>query len=201
VVATTVDALDDPIVELAGSRGWAVERGSEADVLDRDVQAARAHDADVVVRIASDCPLIDPSIIDQTIERFRSAHADYASNSLEPRTYPRGLDVEVISRDALERSWLEDDNSGWSEHVSPFLYRHPERFHLARLTSREGPLEPPLVRRRTGGLRAVSRIYEFIGTNDFGWRDALHLVPMNPAWMEINRRIVQKVVSAAEPSG
>ena len=98
VVATTKSSADDSIVELARREGWRYERGSETDLLDRYVQAARANDAAVVVRITSDCPLIDPVLIDEAVGAFSgAAGGDYASNTLEPRTFPRGLDVEVVT--------------------------------------------------------------------------------------------------------
>ena len=137
VVATTDTRADDPIVRLAQDEGWPVERGSETDLLDRYRQAAKAHDADVVVRITSDCPVIDPTLIDETVAAFSEASADYASNTLEPRTYPRGLDVEAIAREALERAWREDRNPAWREHATPYIYRHPERFSLLRVPARD----------------------------------------------------------------
>ena len=108
VLATTERAEDDVLVDLAGAEGWPVVRGSTDDLLDRYLEAAAAHDADVIVRITSDCPLVDPAVIDATVAACLASGADYASNTLEPRTFPRGLDVEVMTRAALERAGRED---------------------------------------------------------------------------------------------
>ena len=103
VVATTTAPGDDPIVDLALERHWDVARGSVDDVLDRYYQAAVEREATIVVRVTSDCPLIDPAIIDAVVARLRDSDADYASNTLEPRTYPRGLDVEAMPFVVLAR--------------------------------------------------------------------------------------------------
>jgi spore coat polysaccharide biosynthesis protein SpsF (cytidylyltransferase family) len=118
VVATTASPSDDPIFEGCRQRGWAVERGSEKDVLDRYYRAARAHHADVVVRITADCPFVDAGLIDQVVGAFLGGGYDYVSNVLEPRTYPRGLDVEVFRFSALEKAWQEDRDPSWREHVT-----------------------------------------------------------------------------------
>ena len=93
-----------------------------------------AFGAEVVVRITSDCPLIDSEIVDSVIGEFLKQQADYASNTLE-RTYPRGLDTEVFSMAALRRAWCEAQELPEREHVTPYLYGHPEQFRLASLTN------------------------------------------------------------------
>jgi spore coat polysaccharide biosynthesis protein SpsF len=196
VVATTVDARDDAIVDLAAREGWAVERGSPADVLDRYAQAARAHEADVIVRITSDCPLIDPTLIDRTIEAFVDGDADYASNSLEPRTFPRGLDVEVVARDALERAWREDDDLSLREHVTPYVYRHPDRFRLVGVTCPDDLSGHRWCVDVPEDYELVGRIYDALGRDDFGWRDALAIVEAHPDWSELNSHVTQKRLSA-----
>jgi spore coat polysaccharide biosynthesis protein SpsF len=196
VVATTVDPSDDAIVDLAAREGWAVERGSDADVLDRYAQAARAHQADIVVRITSDCPLIDPTLIDRTIEAFVDGNADYASNSLEPRTFPRGLDVEVVARAALERAWREDDDVGLREHVTPYIYSHPDRFRLVGVTSPNDLSGHRWCVDVPEDYALVGRIYDALGRDDFGWRDALAIVEAHPDWSELNSHVTQKTLSA-----
>ena len=101
---------DDPIEALCQARGYPVYRGSMFDVLDRFYQAARQSQADVIVRITADCPVIDSAVIDQTVQAFLDEHADFACNRLPPpwqRTFPIGLDTEVCSFAGLERAWNE----------------------------------------------------------------------------------------------
>jgi spore coat polysaccharide biosynthesis protein SpsF len=197
VVATTRRPEDDVIVDLGRREGWAVERGSEDDLLDRYVEAARAHDADVVVRITSDCPLIDPGVIDRTVAAFRADDADYASNTLEPATYPRGLDVEVIRRAALERADREDRDPAWREHATPYIYRHPESFRLLRVPAEDDHADQRWSVDTQEDFALVRRIYEALGRDDFGWREALAVVEAHPSWSSINRHVVQKVVPPA----
>ena len=111
VIATTAQPADDAIARLCQQQNWPCFRGSEEDVLDRYYHAALASKADVVVRITSDCPLIEPEIVDRVVNEFLSHYpeVEYVSNNLE-RTFPRGLDVEVMSFDALEKAWQEDCN-------------------------------------------------------------------------------------------
>jgi len=128
VVATSVDPSDDPIVELVASRGIAVERGSLADVLERYRSAAVAHPSAAVARITADCPLIDPEIVDAVVARWREGAADYVSNTLEPRTFPKGLDVEVMTTAVLMTAAQEATDPYDREHVTPFIRSRPERF-------------------------------------------------------------------------
>ncbi|HEX5241068.1 MAG TPA: glycosyltransferase family protein [Candidatus Limnocylindrales bacterium] len=197
VLATTTLPEDDALAGLAQAAGWPVTRGSPTDLLDRYLQAAREHEAEVVVRITSDCPLIDPEVIDRVVEAFRAAEVDYASNTLEPRTYPRGLDVEVVSLAALEQAGREDSNPAWREHATPYLYRHPERFRLLRV-----PFERDESRERWSvdtpeDETVVRRLYEALGRDDFGWLEALAVAKAHPEWSRGNRDIEQKAVPPA----
>jgi spore coat polysaccharide biosynthesis protein SpsF len=131
VIATTRNPQDDRLAAAAAGYGATVFRGSEEDVLERYYQAAEASGADVVVRITSDCPLIDPEVVGQAVARFATDGAlDYLSNAVE-RTYPRGLDTEVFSFAALARAHREATRAYEREHVTPYLNQHPERFRLA----------------------------------------------------------------------
>jgi spore coat polysaccharide biosynthesis protein SpsF len=171
------------------------------DLLDRYVVAARDHHADVVVRITADCPLIDPDVIDLTVDAFHGGDCDYASNSLEPRTFPRGLDVEVVDRDALERAWREDTDPAWREHATPYIYRHPETFRLCFVASDEDHSDQRWVVDTAADYELVRRIFDALGRGDFSWREALAVVQAHPDWMALNRHIVQKTVPPAAPSG
>jgi spore coat polysaccharide biosynthesis protein SpsF len=137
-VATTDSASDDRVADLAQRRGIAVFRGSEEDVLSRLAGCARAHDLDVVVRVTSDCPLIDGDIVADGVTRFlqlREQHGDdvYLSNTLE-RTYPRGFDFEVVAAAALQRADREATARRDREHVTPWLYAGPHRLpHIVQV--------------------------------------------------------------------
>jgi spore coat polysaccharide biosynthesis protein SpsF len=192
VLATTVEPGDDAIATLAEDRGWPVVRGSEADLLDRYLLAARTHDADRVVRITSDCPLIDPSLIDMVAEALERSGADYASNTLPPRTYPRGLDVEAFTRDALEQAGREDEDPGSREHATPFIYRNPERFRLVGVPGAENHADLRWTLDTPEDYALIERIYDALGRDDFAWTDALAVVAAHPEWTELNRHIRQK---------
>ena len=144
-VATSSEASDDPIAAFCAGEGIACMRGSLHDVLDRYYQAAQAQQADVVVRITADCPLIDPDLIDQTIQLVtgNSGQAlDFAANRLPPpfqRTFPIGLDVEVCRFSALQCAWQESKETFHREHVMPYLYESvqlPAREQETRLATR-----------------------------------------------------------------
>ncbi len=130
VLATTTEPSDDPLVELAESLGVSVYRGSVDDVLDRFTQAARQADAALIVRITADDPFKDPQVTDHAVRLWlRQPDLDYVSNTLEP-TYPEGLDIEVFTREALERAWREARLPSEREHVTPYIWKHPDRFRL-----------------------------------------------------------------------
>lgn len=131
VVATTTAAEDDPIVDLCERVDVPCFRGHEADLLDRHLQAARAFHADVVVKIPSDCPLIDPAAIDRVLSAF-GHELDYLSN-LHPASWPDGHDVEVIARDALERAHREATKPHEREHTTPYLWDRPGRFRVGNV--------------------------------------------------------------------
>lgn len=120
VVATTVNATDDPVVALCERLGVRVTRGDEADVLGRFAEAAEATRARVIVRLSADCPMIEPALIDQTLAMYLDGHWDYVSNSVR-RTYPDGLDVEAFSREALEEAAREAQHPFSREHVTPYI--------------------------------------------------------------------------------
>ena len=135
VLATSDLAQDDPVAELAAATGAAVVRGSESDVLSRFVMALQDHPAAHIVRLTADCPLVDPDVVLAALELHQTAEADYTSNTLV-RTFPDGLDVEVVRAAALHDAAREADDAE-REHVTPFVYRRPRRYHLAQLAGPE----------------------------------------------------------------
>jgi spore coat polysaccharide biosynthesis protein SpsF len=195
VVATTKDADDDAIVDLCRKRCWRFFRGNEEDVLDRYYQAATVFRADAIVRITSDCPLVEPEIIDRVVGEFLSSHpeAAYVSNTLV-RTFPRGLDVEVMRFDALERAWREDGNPSWREHVTPYIWRHPEKFGIRNVANNVDYSHMRWTVDTVEDLTFVRKIYDHFQSDTFTWKEVLSLLKVHPEWLEINQHVQQKVV-------
>ncbi len=134
VVATTTDCRDDVIKLICQWQEYHCYRGHPTDLLDRHYQAARQFQADVVVKIPSDCPLIDPAVIDRVLGTYldNPDAYDYVSN-LHPATYPDGNDVEVMRMSALETAWREATQDFEREHTTPFLWERPYRFRLGNV--------------------------------------------------------------------
>lgn len=195
VLATSTLPGDDALAAWAKDNGVACVRGSETDVLDRFRAAAAAAEADVVVRVTGDCPLIDPGVLDDTVTGFLAAGANgYGSNCNPERTFPRGLDVEVLSRAALEEAAALAQAPAEREHVTPYLISRPERF-------------PPVLHKsgeNLGGLRwtvdapedfeLVKRIIETLypANPAFGWREVLGVLEQHPDWSALNSHVEQK---------
>jgi len=196
VVATTTSPADEKIVSFCHTYGCRVFQGSEADVLDRYFQVAKVLRADAVVRITSDCPIIDPGLNGRVIDEFLSARpsVDYVSVFLPRWTFPRGLDVEILSYAALERAWREDHNPEWREHVTEYLLHHPEIFsmrgvsHEVDCSAHRWTVDTP------EDLELIRRIYANFGHDRFSWLETLNLMDKNPEWFEINRHVAQKTV-------
>lgn len=134
VVATTVDKSDDKVEEFCKEYNIECFRGHPTDLLDRHYQAAKLFDAQAVVKIPSDCPLIDPQVINIVIQFYldNKNDYDYVSN-LHPATYPDGNDVEIMSIDALERAWLEAKRDFEREHTTPYIWENPDKFRIANV--------------------------------------------------------------------
>ncbi|MBO9710210.1 MAG: glycosyltransferase family protein [Caulobacter sp.] len=170
VVATSDQASDDGLTARLEAEGAPVFRGPLDDVLARFVGAMDAFDAgETVVRLTADCPLADPGLIDETLALHEASGADYTSNTPARRSYPKGLDVEVFKAEALRMAAAESHDPYDHEHVTPFLYRNPDRFRIAGL---EQPADEGEVRwtvDRPDDLEFVRAVYEA-------------LYPANPAF-------------------
>lgn len=197
MILTTDQSEDDVIAQFCNENHLLCFRGSEEDVLDRYYQAALLRCPEGIVRITADCPLIDPEVIDQVVRTFREAHSliDYVSNSLE-RTFPRGLDVEVFSFKALEESFQHAVQPEEREHVTLYLYRHPEIFHLKNIAhypslahyrwTVDTPEDFALVR------LILEHLYPVCPS--FRLNDILQLLAKHPDWMKLNAHIQQKSI-------
>jgi spore coat polysaccharide biosynthesis protein SpsF len=138
VVATSTHESDDPLADYVQSLGVQVFRGPLDDVLERfRATLVRHPEAKAVVRLTADCPLTDPELVDRVIEHHHAAGADYTSNTLGTRTYPHGLDTEVIAPDALVAAAERAVDPYEREHVTPYIYRRPETYRLAGVARHE----------------------------------------------------------------
>jgi len=194
LVATTDLPADDAIVAECNCLSVQAFRGDQDDVLDRYFRAAQSVEADLVVRITSDCPLIDQEITDKTVAAFLQAQPDYASNALT-RTYPRGLDTEVISFKALARAWHEARKPYEREHVTPFIYEHPDEFKVLSVTGDEDLSGNRWTVDTAEDMEFVRAIYSrFQASDAFSWRDVIDLLRREPQLAELNREVVQKAL-------
>lgn len=190
VVVTSVDERNMPLIQHVHKLGYACEQGSENDVLDRYLQAAKKHQADVVVRITGDCPLVDPALVDEVIRRFKAANVDYFSNT-NPPTYPDGLDIEVCTFEALQRASWETNDPFDREHVTPYL-RKPGKFetaemqHCQDLSALRWTVDEP------ADLLVIEKVFQhFSPRTDFTWSDVLDLQQQQPDLFSSNQHIIR----------
>ena len=196
VVATTLNAADDPVVTVARGEGARWFRGSEADVLERYVGAAREARADVVVRITADCPLIDPDVSDRVVAALTDAPArwDYVSN-VAPRTYPRGLDTEALFVDTLERVHRMARSHAGREHVTPFIYQErPDLFSIGSVTDREDNSDLRWTVDTSIDLELVRRLYAALGIGErpVSYREVLAYARAHPELSALNAPIASR---------
>ena len=134
ILATSHDDNNAPLVDHVSKLGFDVVYGDEDDVLDRYYQAARLYQADIVIRITGDCPLVDPRLVDAIVNQFiQEDELDYLSNTIVP-TFPDGLDVEVFTFDALHRAWNDSKSEFEREHVTPYL-RESSQFNIKNFSN------------------------------------------------------------------
>ncbi len=213
LVATTTDASDNPIAATCHSMGISYTRGSLHDVLDRYYQAAKQAQADVVVRITADCPVIDPLLIDDCVNTLLEGSFDFSCNRLPPpftRTYPIGLDTEVCTFQALERAWKESTETFHREHVMPYLYEgvqlsavsggasegiSPRGFKIAQLHHETDYGQMRWTVDTSEDLDFMRQVYaRFDGRDDFSWQDVLDLVQREPELAAINSSVRHKTL-------
>lgn len=197
VIATTTNDDDDQVESLTQHLGIGCFRGSEHDVLDRVLRAAHAADADVIVEITGDCPLIDFRVIDRLLEVYQENDYDYVSNILK-RTYPRGLDTQVFATSVLEEVARLTDDPVDHEHVSLYIYEHPEKFKLHNVESGlpEEYWDLRLTVDTPDDFELIRRIYEELYPSNpaFTIEDIVQLFQRRPELREINQHIAQKAV-------
>jgi spore coat polysaccharide biosynthesis protein SpsF len=195
VIATTVNTSDQPIVDFAHAAGVGCFRGSESNVMSRVLGAAESAGADVIVEITGDCPIIDPDIVEQTIRMFFHHSVDYMSNAVI-RSYPDGMDVQVFSRESLRTASERTDNPRDLEHVSRYIYQHPNEYRIGHLVA------PPSLHWPELGLTLdeeddyllLKQIIEALGQDNplFGCNDVINLLKTKPEWATINSHVARK---------
>lgn len=190
LVATSVDMRNDPLVEHVQSLGYKCCRGSESDVLDRYVKAARLADADVVIRITGDCPLVDPELVDDAVRQFKAADVDYLCNT-SPPSFPDGLDIEVFTLTALERAAQETQNEFDHEHVTPYL-RESGKFSQKTLSNCEDLSSLRWTVDEPADFEVISRVFEYFRPDiHFGWQQVLKLQQKHPEIFEVNKLLIR----------
>jgi len=184
-VLTTMGPEDLPVVAWCASRGVRVSCGSSGDVLDRFWQCARHIEADHVLRVTADCPLLDPEVVRLVVERHLGTGADYTSNTLV-ETYPDGLDCEAFTRAALERSWNEGRLPSEREHVTPYLKKHPELFRLESVVHSEDLNHLRWTIDTPADEAFLDGVFRALGDGVFGMDRVLELLRVRPELAGIN---------------
>ncbi|QNO13411.1 glycosyltransferase family protein [Alkalicella caledoniensis] len=190
VIATTTSKVDDIIVDETKRLGVISFRGSETDVLSRYYYAAKDNNADIVIRITSDCPLIDANIIDEMVKKIKRTKCDYISNTIE-RTFPRGLDCEVFTYQSLSKSFIEAKKEYQREHVTPYIYENGSKFKIEHYVSTENNSNYRVTLDTIEDYMALKLILEELDTEST-YNDLITLLRSNPSISEINNSIAQK---------
>jgi spore coat polysaccharide biosynthesis protein SpsF len=193
-LATSEKIENQPLVVLAHKENVSAFQGSEEDVLDRFFQIVQKTTCDVVVRITGDCPLVDPEMIKSALLLFSSlSQVDYLSNTLK-RTYPRGFDIEIIRREALEKAAKEATTPSDREHVTLYITSHPELFRLSNFVTEDDLSRWRLTVDTPEDFDLIERIFSHFSNDPliFSYMDVKKLLQKHPEWQKINSNILQK---------
>ncbi|WP_130859699.1 cytidylyltransferase domain-containing protein [Gracilibacillus phocaeensis] len=194
VIATTTKAMDDIIIEFCKVLDIAYYRGAEGDVLSRYYEAASYYQADVIVRLTSDCPLIEPYVVDRVVNGYLdNPNYDYVSNTIE-RTYPRGLDVSLVTYSSLEEIHHKAKAELDREHVTRYLYNRPNEYKLLNIFNDKNESCHRWTVDTKEDFNLVKKIIETLYPNKpaFQMEDILHVLNSHPDWIKINDHVEQK---------
>lgn len=192
VVATTEEAIDDAVAARCAQVGVACHRGPTDDVLTRFIGAIDAVAADAIVRITADCPLLDPAIVRLAVSAFRAADVDYLSTALH-RTLPRGLDVEVVTSEALRRA----DAAATAHdrvHVTSHIYSHQETFRLVGLSFHPPAADLRVTLDTQEDLALIERVIAMTGDRLLPWEELVAWLRANPDVVALNAHVEQKAL-------
>jgi len=194
VLATTTNCTDDILVEFANNENIRCYRGSENDVMDRVVEAAKSVDADLIVEITGDCPIIDPNIVEQVVQTYINNNVDYVSNN-NVHSYPDGMDVQVFSLNLLIKSLNMTDAILDREHVTLHIRNHPELFSHLNLVAPPELWWPELglTLDERSDFELLKKIIENFGDNNlFDCYNVVKFLRENPDLVAINQNVVRK---------
>ncbi len=198
IVATTLQPGDDIVETFCRDHEVRCFRGSEANVFERYYACAQKFQLDAVVRVTADCPFISPETIDRCIDVFWDSKADYVNNSRLRKTYPRGLDVEVVSFEALKRLADKALTPSEREHVTLYIYQHPEEFRIQTVEAEPALCAPEL--RLTldtpDDFQLLNTVAEYFSKESFhaGSRQIVDYLRKHPDVADLNRHIEQKKI-------
>ena len=197
VIATTTTKKDDLIINFCEQYNVDCYRGSEEDVLARYYEASQQFGGEVIVRLTSDCPIIDPSIIDKTIKYYidNLPYYDYVSNTIE-RTYPRGMDVEVFSIKALRKAFLESKLKADREHVTAYMYSNAYKFNIGSVSNNLDLSKHRWTVDTIEDFKLIETILHNLNIENrmFKMEDVINLLDNNPDWFKLNAHIEQKKI-------
>jgi spore coat polysaccharide biosynthesis protein SpsF len=186
VVATSELEIDDAIVKVAKKMNIEVYRGSPTDVLDRHYQCAKKYSFDTIVRVTSDNPLNDPQIIDKAIKKMKTGKFDCVTTSLL-QTFPKGIHVEVLSMDILQKSWKNSSIPYEREYVTPYIYNNSNKFKIYNLVNPKNLSHISFTIDKNNDLKLVRKIISKIQKRPILMKDVLRLLEKEPELLKINK--------------
>jgi spore coat polysaccharide biosynthesis protein SpsF len=198
VIATTINAADEPLAELAKKLGVEVYRGSEMDVLDRVLKSTQSVNGDIIVELTGDCPATDPALVDRSIEEFFNSGADYAANTIQD-TYPNGFDVRVFPTSVLAKVAELTNDPVDRVHVSYYIYNHPELFKLHNwvATPEEHGPELRVTLDEESDYELIKAVFEALypSNPNFTAGDVVQWLYKHPDIIALNKNVRQKEAS------
>ncbi|MBP3889433.1 MAG: glycosyltransferase family protein [Cellulosilyticum sp.] len=198
VLATSTECSEEPMVAYLEENQYNIFRGNEKNVLERYVEASKAYNADIIIRVTGDCPLIDVILLDQVIEYYLTHSYDYVALNV-PNTMIRGFDVEIFSRENLNKVYEKvnkiQGDSPYKEHVTLYMYRHEEEFSVRKIDGTTLYQKPyRLCVDTEEDFKVVEHIYEYFQDKYVTAEKVITYLDTHPEIVQINKEINQKHV-------
>lgn len=197
IVATSTNSENDRLEDVVKAAGGNIFRGSEDDVLKRYVDAAEQFRGKYIIRVTGDCPLISAEVIDELIDKFLEAKVDYMRVDV-PNTFSRGFDAEIFTREALMKAHYKATEARYREHVTLYMYEHPEEFSVERMEAKESWNRPNyrLCVDTKEDFDLVEKVYEALYDQNKGFEidEIISYLDNHPEVAGINQFIIQKNV-------